>query len=209
MTRRRREPDSRQVLRFIAESESLVLTCDEFPELSEEKIRAMLRELADAVSPPVGTAQTRTAGKSVEAGLRVEVFADGAARGDPGPAGAGWVIRAKDKSILEEGSAFLGRRTSNEAEYEAVIHSLKAAAALGAIDVAFKTDSELLVRQINGQHQVRNERLLRLHRAAREVIQTFRRFEARQVKREENSAADTQANRAIDTATQEGRQQAT
>ena len=80
-----------------------------------------------------------------------------------------------------------------QAEYEAVIHSLRAARALGAVDVALRSDSELLVRQINGQYRVRNERLIRLHRAARELIQVFRRFEARHVGRDENTAADAQA----------------
>jgi ribonuclease HI len=102
--------------------------------------------------------------------------------------------------VLQEGNLFLGRRTNNEAEYEAVIRSLRAASKLGAVDVALRSDSELLVRQINGQYRVRDERLALLHRTARDLIRTFRRFEARHVPREANSAADAQANLAIDQA---------
>jgi ribonuclease HI len=203
VTRRRREPDVAELIRFIADHESLQLTCDEYPRLSEERIRALLRKLVDELAPQSATRSDQgdaVASTGHESARRVVVFSDGAARGNPGPAGAGWVIRDLDRGLIEEGNAFLGRKTNNEAEYEAVIHSLQAARALGAVDVALRSDSELLVRQINGQYRVRNERLTRLHRAAREVIQAFRRFEVRHVPREENVDADAQANRAIDEA---------
>ena len=201
MTRRRKEPDPLELIRFIADHESLQLTCDEYSGLSEERLRAILRELVDEPAnnkPKRGGKRPATA---VEGdALQVEVYTDGAARGNPGPAGAGWVIRGTNHGVLQEGNAFLGRKTNNEAEYEAVIHSLRAARALGAVDVALRSDSELLVRQINGQYRVRNDRLFRLHGAARELIQVFRRFEVRHVGRDENAAADAQANRAIDDA---------
>jgi ribonuclease HI len=202
VTRRRKEPDPLELIRFIADHESLQLTCGEFTGLSEERIRGILRALADEPAsnkPKRGGKQPAT---PVEGNaLQVEVYSDGAARGNPGPAGAGWVIRSANETV-QEGNAFLGKKTNNEAEYEAVIHSLRAARALGAVDVALRSDSELLVRQINGQYRVRNERLVRLHRAARELIQVFRRFEVRHVARDENSAADAQANLAIDQAQQ-------
>ncbi|MBI5510299.1 MAG: ribonuclease HI family protein [Deltaproteobacteria bacterium] len=203
MTRRRKEPDARQIIRFVAEQESLALTCDEFPGTSEERLRQILRDFLTEthaggrrVRPGLPAAE-KTDGKSP---ARVEVFTDGAARGNPGPAGAGWVIREPAGCVLTEGHAFLGRRTNNEAEYEAVIRALKVVADLGARDVALRSDSELLVRQINGQYRIREPRLEGLHRAARDVIQGFRRFEARHIPREQNGDADRQANRAIDEA---------
>ena len=194
-------PDARELVRFIAEHESLQITCDEYSGLTEERLRTLLIELADEVAASKSKRGGKGPATPVDGkALRVEVFTDGAARGNPGPAGAGWVIRGTNEDVLQEGNAFLGRKTNNEAEYEAVIHSLRAARALGAVDVALRSDSELLVRQINGQYRVRNERLIRLHRATRELIQVFRRFEVRHVAREENTAADAQANRAIDEA---------
>lgn len=200
MTRRRKEPTPQQVIRFIADNESLAVTCDEFVDLPEERLREILREFAGRSSEPIMPPQSEAAPRKKAAGERLQVFSDGASRGNPGPAGAGWVIRSQSGSVLQQGRAFLGIRTNNEAEYEALIRSLQAAAAIGAGDVAWRSDSELLVRQINGQYQVRNERLGRLHRAARDIIQTFHRFEARHVPREQNSAADEQANMAIDEA---------
>ena len=201
MTRRRKEPDARQLIRFIADQESLALTCDEFPGASEERIRQILREfLSDGVSEARGRRMQPTPVEPIDNGaaLKVEVFTDGASRGNPGPAGAGWVIKSLEGPVLKAGHAFLGRRTNNEAEYEAVIRALKDVAGLGAKDVALRSDSELLVRQINGQYRIREPRLEELHRAARQVIQGFRRFEIRHVARELNSDADAQANQAID-----------
>jgi len=197
VTRRRKVPDACELIRFIAEHESLHITCDEFPYLSEDHIRSSLRAVADEVRSPKH-AEAIAAGARDDA-LRVEVYVVGASRGNPGPAGAGWVIHGP-QDILQEGNAFLGDRTDNEAEYEAVVRSLQAAHALGAIDVALRSDSDLLVRQINGKCRVSNDRLARMHSTARDLMQLFRRFEVRQVPHGQNAVADTQANLAIDLA---------
>jgi ribonuclease HI len=201
VTRRRKEPDARQVLRFIADQESLALTRDEFPGTSEERLRQILREfVTETANEGRGRRVEPASAEPVEAGaaVKVEVFTDGASRGNPGPAGAGWVIKSPAGPIIKAGHAFLGRRTNNEAEYEAVIRALKDVADLGARDVALRSDSELLVRQINGQHRIREPRLEELHRTARQVIQGFRRFEIRHVAHGANSDADHQANLAIE-----------
>jgi len=202
VTRRRREPDARQIIRFIADQESLALTCDEFPGITEEKIRQILRDFLgelDKSARPARQAEASAEAATSGAGVtKVELFVDGAARGNPGPAGAGWVVRNTDGATVKEGSAFLGRRSSNEAEYEAVIRGLQEASALGARDVAMRCDSEMLVRQINGQTRIRDERLEALHRSARDLIQSFRRFEARHIAREQNTLADSHANKAIE-----------
>jgi ribonuclease HI len=199
VTRRRREPDARQLIRFIADQESLSLTRDEFPGTAEERIRQILREfLVETANEGRGRRVEPVGPVDSGAAARVEVFTDGASRGNPGPAGAGWVIKSPAGPILKAGHAFLGRRTNNEAEYEAVIRALKDVVDLGAKDVALRSDSELLVRQINGQHRIREPRLEELHRAARQAIQGFRRFDIRHVARELNSDADAQANLAID-----------
>ncbi len=202
MTRRRKEPDPRELIRFIAEHESLSLTRDEYGNLKEERIREILRQFA---APPESAAQQTRARRekeraSVHDGPKVEVFTDGASRGNPGPSGAGWVITNGNGCVLSRGNLFLGRRTNNEAEYEAVIHGLKEAAELGAQTVSLRSDSQLLVRQINGQYRIKSPRLEQRHRAVREIIQGFRRFDARHIPREENGQADAEANCAIDEA---------
>lgn len=205
---RRGEPDPITLLRFIAEFESLHITGDEFPSVNDARLRAILRECAELLAE-AGVATKRSGRKlaktshseAVPANVeRVVVLTDGASRGNPGPAGAGWVLRSEGGQVLQEGGAFLGKRTNNEAEYEAVIAGLKAAAQLGVRDVVLVSDSELVVRQINGKYRIKNDRLLPIHQAARELIQQFRRFDIRHVPREQNADADRCANRAIDEA---------
>lgn len=205
---RRGEPDPITLLRFIAEYESLHIAGDEFPSVSDARLRAILRECADLLAE-AGVATKRSGRKLAKAAQssasatpveRVVILTDGAARGNPGPAGAGWVLRGENGEILQEGGQFLGRRTNNEAEYEAVVGGLKAAVQLGVRDVVLCSDSELVVRQINGKYRIKNERLLPIHQAARELIQQFRRFDIRHVPREQNADADRCANRAIDEA---------
>jgi ribonuclease HI len=219
VTRRRREPDPVELLRFIAEHESLTITIDEFPELGEERIRAALLSLADApparpgsssrpgairaiaaAPEPAPAAAPRRAVKAVTQARRVVLNTDGASRGNPGLAGAGWVISSPDGDVLSEGGAFLGRRTNNEAEYEAVIRGLEAAIGLGAEEVALRSDSELLIKQINGEYQVRNDRIATLHDRVRELMRRLKRVDARHVRREQNAGADAAANAAIDRA---------
>lgn len=201
-SRRRKEPDVLALIRFIADHESLSVTADEFSEMSEERIRAVLRHHVDAATPqPPPKKRELAAARAAErmtALHKVLVYTDGAARGNPGPAGAGWVICTEEGELIARGNAFLGRRTNNEAEYDAVIRGLAAAGDLGAKEVGLRSDSELLVRQINGTYRVKEPRLQDLHRAAREVLQRFRRFEIKHVPREENGQADEQANLAID-----------
>jgi ribonuclease HI len=216
VTRRRREPDPVELLRFIAEHESLSITIDEFPELGEERIRAALSSLADAPpsrpgssSRPALTRPTPAAAPAPAAALertakaaqpRVVLNTDGASRGNPGLAGAGWVITSPEGDVLTQGGAFLGRRTNNEAEYEAVIRGLERALELGAEEVALRSDSELLIKQINGEYQVRNDRIATLHGRVREIMRRLKRVDARHVRREQNSGADAMANAAIDKA---------
>lgn len=205
-TRRRRDPDPLELITFIADHESLKLTCDEFSGVSEERLRTLLRNFVaqstgiplkrTAVPAPLPTkAETRSAKKPA---TRLVIHTDGACRGNPGVAGAGWVITDEDGDLIGKGGAFLGRRTNNEAEYEAVIRGLKAAKEAGANEVMLRSDSELLVKQINGTYRVKEERLQALYHAAREALQMFRRFDVKHVPREQNSEADEQANLAID-----------
>ena len=127
-------------------------------------------------------------------------YADGASRGNPGPAGAGWVLRRGDAAPFAAGNLFLGHRTNNEAEYLAALCALQAALDLGFSHVTLRADSELLVRQLLGIYRVRNERLQPLYAQLLALSRRFGRFHAEHVLRARNALADAQANLAIDEA---------
>ena len=130
--------------------------------------------------------------------LVVTVHVDGGARGNPGPGGAGVVVAAADDgTVLHEAGHYLGRATNNVAEYRALVAGLEAAAALGAGEVDVFSDSQLLVRQMNGVYRVKSEKLKPLHERAMTLRESFRRCTLRHVPREQNSRADRLVNRAI------------
>lgn len=122
---------------------------------------------------------------------------DGGSRGNPGPAGAGFVIEAGGE-IVCRGGKYIASATNNIAEYEAFIWGLENAAALGYTDVQVYADSELLVKQINGQYRVKNEGLKPLFVKALGVLRRFATFKVTHVRREMNEAADAMANDAMD-----------
>lgn len=131
-------------------------------------------------------------------GLEVLINIDGGARGNPGPAGAGVVIKsADDGTVLFEGGFFLGKATNNVAEYRALLEALLAACNLGADSVEVLSDSELLVRQMTGEYRVKNAGLKPMFDQACLLRGKFRNFSIRHVRREENTAADKLVNQAI------------
>jgi len=130
--------------------------------------------------------------------LRVKVNIDGGARGNPGPAAAGVVIRsADDGTVLHEAGIFLGRATNNVAEYSGLIAALEAASRLGADEAEVLSDSELLVKQMSGDYRVRNDGLKPLFAQARQLAGKFKRFSLRHVSREQNTRADRLVRQAI------------
>ena len=147
---------------------------------------------------------------------------DGASRGNPGPAGAGALIRAprgdeaeddededededddsrKGGEIIKEICTSLGVATVNEAEYHALLTGLKAAIQLGVQDIKVRGDSNLIVSQVKGEWKVKEPRLIPLHAECNEMKKKFRRFDIAHVRREFNKDADALANSAIDDGT--------
>ena len=123
---------------------------------------------------------------------------DGAARGNPGPAGAGVHIEAVDGRPAEELVAALGKATNNVAEYSALLLALARAAEMGAETVEILSDSLLLVQQVNGVFKVRAPHLIPLVSEAVRRAKGFRRFSIRHVPREKNRLADRLANLGAD-----------
>ena len=122
---------------------------------------------------------------------------DGGSRGNPGPAGAGFVIEVADE-IVCRGGKFITNATNNVAEYEAFIWGLENVAALGHHNVTVYADSELLVKQINGQYRVKNEGLKPLFARAKAALRAFESHRVVHVRREFNKEADAMANEAMD-----------
>ncbi len=131
-------------------------------------------------------------------GRNLKLFTDGAARGNPGPAGAGAVLCDQEGEVVEELCEYLGETTNNVAEYRALLLGLKKAIQLGAEEVEVLADSELMVRQLLGRYRVKNEGLKPLFQEAVRLLKQFRKYSIRHIDREQNSAADRMANRAID-----------
>ena len=128
---------------------------------------------------------------------------DGAARGNPGPAGIGVVLLAPDGEVVEELGRFIGTATNNVAEYTALIVGLQRALARGVTHLQVCSDSELMVRQLTGQYRVRNQTLKPLHQEACRLAARFRAIRFIHVVREQNRRADRLANEGIDRAGQD------
>jgi len=192
-----------QLLLAIAEHGSLDAACEDLGIERHEAVR-LLREAArklGAAPKERAAAQKELPGLERSAGAdgkRVRVFSDGAARGNPGPAGAGAVVLDPRGRVLARVGKFLGKQTNNVAEYEGVILGLKSAKELGATEVEVRADSLLLIRQLEGAYQVKNAALKALHAKAKQLLRSFERVDLRHVPREENTLADEMSNRAID-----------
>jgi ribonuclease HI len=126
------------------------------------------------------------------------VFSDGAARGNPGPAGAGGQIKDASGAVLAEVSEYLGETTNNVAEYKALILAVEKALHYNPEELEIRADSELMVKQLNGEYKVKNEGLKPLYDRVKQLLPGLRKVEIRHVYRSENSAADELANKAID-----------
>ena len=136
---------------------------------------------------------------------KITIFTDGGARGNPGPAGGGAVI-VSDGKVLKEISQFLGEKTNNFAEYEAVIVGLQtlkklfSTAKLKSFDIEVKLDSQLVAEQLSGRYRVKEESLfsqfIKVHNMQ---VKDFPRIKFTYIPREKNKEADRLANEAMDT----------
>lgn len=128
----------------------------------------------------------------------LKIYTDGAARGNPGPAGAGWVILGDQGRELVQKKKYLGELTNNQAEYQALLYALEDAQKLGGKGLCLFADSELMVRQINGDYKVKNEGLKPLFQKALLTLSKFQEYTINHIPREQNAKADQLANEAID-----------
>jgi ribonuclease HI len=125
----------------------------------------------------------------------LDIYIDGACRGNPGPAAIGVVVYARGQPgrALKEISRAIGGATNNIAEYTALVYGLQEALALKAEDIHIFTDSELLHRQMTGRYRIKNEKLKPLFDQARHMIATFKKFSIEHIPRSKNTKADALA----------------
>ena len=132
---------------------------------------------------------------------RYHLYTDGGARGNPGPAGIGARLMTAAGDVVEDLADYIGRATNNVAEYQALIAGLEIALDRGVERLDVFLDSELVVRQVNGQYKVKDAGLKPLHQQACLLLSKFHEVDVKHVRREQNSAADALVNQAIDAAT--------
>lgn len=127
------------------------------------------------------------------------IHTDGGARGNPGPAGIGVVVKnGKTGETLERHSEYIGHTTNNQAEYRAVILGLERCLALGAKEVDVIADSELLIKQARGEYKVKNRDLAARYMEMKNLETRIGRVHYAHVRREKNKEADALANQAMD-----------
>lgn len=136
---------------------------------------------------------------------RCRLFADGGARGNPGPAASGAVLFALGANgelgeKLAEVGEYLGTATNNQAEYHAIIIGLKKARELGCQSIDVRLDSELAVKQLNGEYRVKNPELAKRFLEVYQLKQGFHEIRFSHVRRELNKEADAVVNKTIDQA---------
>jgi ribonuclease HI len=125
------------------------------------------------------------------------IYTDGAARGNPGPAAWAVVLEKPDASVVEQ-SGDLGETTNNVAEYTALVRALELAHTQGGKRLKIHSDSELMVRQMQGIYKVKNAGLLALYKQASELVKKFEKVVFQHVRREQNKRADELCNEVLD-----------
>ena len=129
---------------------------------------------------------------------KLTVNVDGGARGNPGPAAVGVVVRDADGEILQERGEKIGRATNNVAEYRALLLGIELAATLGASELELIGDSELIVRQVEGRYKVKDATMKELHAEVKAALRAFESWSIRHVRRERNADADRLVNEVLD-----------
>lgn len=127
------------------------------------------------------------------------IYTDGGSRGNPGPSASGYVIMDAAETVLEEGGEYLGLTTNNQAEYQAVKLALEQAAKYHPKKITFRIDSELVVRQMNGQYQIKNRDLWPVHGHIKELVALYPKVTFTHVRRELNTLADAKVNEILNT----------
>ncbi|MFC1788193.1 ribonuclease HI family protein [Patescibacteria group bacterium] len=133
---------------------------------------------------------------------KFRIYTDGGSRGNPGPAASGAVLKdlkdGKEGEVIDTVSRYLGKATNNQAEYTAIIIGLERAKHLEAVEVEMYMDSELAVKQLNGEYKVKDPDLAKLFMKVWNLSQSFKKVTYTHVRREKNKEADALVNQSLD-----------
>lgn len=127
-----------------------------------------------------------------------KLYSDGGARGNPGPAAFGVVLYDEKDKIIFQGAEYLGKKTNNQAEYAGLIFGLEKALELGVEELTCFLDSELIVKQVNGEYKVKNKDLAKLYLKVWNLKNKFSKIIFQHVYREDNKVADQLLNEVLD-----------
>jgi len=197
------------ILETLAEKLPEQILQDYFKDLSPMQVRKTLREACVILVPqedkPASRRSQATLWRNKDktwkgklAGRTLQLFSDGASRGNPGEAGAGIAILDDLGHELVGTGRYLGQCTNNEAEYRALLFGLEKCAEFGSGRIKVHLDSELIVKQVRGEYKVKHPNLKPLYQQAMLKLSGFASFNITHVRREKNSRADALANQAID-----------
>ena len=130
--------------------------------------------------------------------MKLIIHTDGGSRGNPGPAAIGAVLEDPSGQVLAQVSECIGDTTNNQAEYQAVIAALREAKKLAATELDFYLDSELVVKQLNGEYKMKNKDLSPLFAKICTEKLSYKKVSFSHIRREFNKAADALVNKALD-----------
>lgn len=130
--------------------------------------------------------------------LEAKLFTDGGSRGNPGPSALGYVILDNDDREVKKESEYLGITTNNQAEYQGLVAGLKDSLDHGVKKLEVYMDSELIIKQLNGEYKVKNQDLLPIYNKAKELAKKFDSIEFSHVPRALNKIADGMVNECLD-----------
>lgn len=131
-------------------------------------------------------------------GVKYFLHIDGASRGNPGQSGVGYIVKDERGEEAGSGGRYIGIQTNNYAEYTALLMGLELSFAIGARDIEILSDSQLLVRQMQGTYKVRSSNIMPLYRNALKLLEKFESATIVHIDRDQNREADRLANLAID-----------
>lgn len=126
----------------------------------------------------------------------IEIYIDGASKGNPGHAGIGAIL-CQDGQVIKNTANYIGRATNNVAEYTALIYALQEALILKAEAIKINTDSELLYRQLRREYKIKSPNIIGLYNQATHLLSAFKDVSINHIPRENNRGADKLATKAI------------
>lgn len=169
------------------------------PAFVRETLTEAAKTFRDNSSPQTDASQEHDEmDSSPVSGSTLYLYSDGASRGNPGEGGAGVVITDNMGNEVFSKGFYLGPCTNNEAEYKALIIGLAEASGGECDNINIFLDSQLIVRQINGEYQVKNKNLLLLYEQVMDLLTFFRKYRVEHIPRSQNTRADQLANEGID-----------